>query len=328
MTLLIVGCRILQSYPEPAVQWVEGRDKAGKRRIAVVTGVNFGGIGYYIATGLLELDYHVVMVDCHPKEHMQEVSESLLIESKHKGAVDYIQADLLDWDSLKQLAQELKGSCPVIDILVNNAGGVPIGVTPDGFRKTFFLDYVAQFYLTYHLLENVSRSSWGRIITTSSSASGMKTDINQVMESIKPHSDAAEKIKDPLYWYSRAKFCINLMTTHLQQMLDSKRSAGSSSRIMVNCFHPGVVASRIWVSSIPGLKPIVKIFDYVALLSMRSPKNGARTALVLAAAQPDNIQISGQWWFNNKPHIPIVAGRDPVLAAALWKWSEELIRDH
>jgi NAD(P)-dependent dehydrogenase (short-subunit alcohol dehydrogenase family) len=95
-----------------------------------------------------------------------------------------------------------------------------------------------------------------------------------------------------------------------------RRLAGSG--VGTYSLHPGVVASDVWRTVPWPLRALMK-------LGMISTDEGARTSLYCATS-PAVAEQTGLYYDRCAPRTPSTAARDPLLAAELWRRSEEWVR--
>jgi NAD(P)-dependent dehydrogenase (short-subunit alcohol dehydrogenase family) len=213
-------------------------------------------------------------------------------------------ADLTRLDEVRRLAAELRERYDHIDVLANNAGAMftERHVTPDGLERTFALNHLGPFLLTTLLLD---RLDGGRVVTTASDAhTGGALDFADLQ---------SERSFRPMGTYGTTKLCNILFTREL-----ARREAG---RLTANCFHPGVV--RTGFGKNDGL--LYKAGLTLAGPFLRSPARGARSLVWLALSEEAG-RLTGAYVVYEKPVTPSPAAQDDMLAAALWRRSEELVR--
>jgi NAD(P)-dependent dehydrogenase (short-subunit alcohol dehydrogenase family) len=256
--------------PPFPLTWTNGRGKT-----ALLTGVNFNGIGYEICRSLLALGYTVVAVDIHDECHMATVIASLTQDSA--GEMSYIRADLTSFQDITKLVQIFRNRHSSLELLINNAGGSIPGKTAQGFPKTFMLCYLAPYVLTMALLDLLKQAPDGRIIYTCSSSANMIE-----LLSLKPFrvshikAGANEADDNDFFHYARAKLCIALLTKSLQSRLDNAALHNGEeckrSNVTVNCFHPGAVGSNIWMAGKRFMGPFFHPFNAFVKGCLRTPQ--------------------------------------------------------
>jgi 3-hydroxybutyrate dehydrogenase len=132
-----------------------------KGRTALVTGAG-SGIGKAIAVAFANEGANVLVNDL--TEAGRSVADDI-------GGT-FIQADLSDGEAVVALARHALEACGRIDILVNNAGFqhvAPVEEFPeDTWVKMIQVMLIAAFQLTQHLVPQMKKKRWGRIINMSS----------------------------------------------------------------------------------------------------------------------------------------------------------------
>ena len=94
----------------------------------------------------------VVMVVRNQEKGEKALAE--IIENTGNKSVSLMLCDMSSMASIRDFANEFKKKHSQLDVLVNNAGGEfsKREVTPEGFERTFAVDYLAPFLLTNELL--------------------------------------------------------------------------------------------------------------------------------------------------------------------------------
>jgi NAD(P)-dependent dehydrogenase (short-subunit alcohol dehydrogenase family) len=271
-------------------------------KVAVVTGAS-SGIGVEIARGLASKGARVGMV-CRDRARSEPVREAVAAETGQP--VDLFLADLSSLAQVRRVAAELLAAYPRLDVLVNNAGAV-FGrktMSVDGIEMSFALNHLAAFLLTDLLLPRLRASPAARIVVVSSAAHRMgRMDLENLR---------GEDGYGAMRMYARSKLANVLFTRELARRLDG-------SPILVNCLHPGVVATRFGETG----GPITSLFYRIGSLFMRKAARGADTAVWLANSP--EVTGSGGYYFDRREAYTSAEARDLELARRLWRVSEELV---
>jgi retinol dehydrogenase 12 len=247
--------------------------------ICLITGAT-DGVGKATATALARNGYAVVLAARNEAKAATVTRE--IVTSTGNRDVDYLIADLSSLAQLRRLAETFMVRYPRLDVLINNAGIItPQRVlTEDGYEKTFQVNYLAQFYLTQLLLNELEKSPQGRVINLSSSVyRAGKFD---------PANLQSEQRFSTIGTYAASKLCVLLFTIELAQRL-------KPTRVTANAVHPGIVRTPM-MREAPG---VFRLISYAALPFSRSPDSGAATSVFLASS-PDAARISGQYLANAK----------------------------
>jgi retinol dehydrogenase 12 len=247
--------------------------------ICLITGAT-DGVGKATATELARNGYAVVLAARNEAKAATVTKE--IVTSTGNRDVDYLIADLSSLAQLRRLAETFMVRYPRLDVLINNAGIITPQrvVTEDGYEKTFQVNYLAQFYLTQLLLNELEKSPQGRVINLSSSVyRAGKFD---------PDNLQSEQRFSTIGAYASSKLCVLLFTIELARRL-------KPTRITANAVHPGVVRTPM-MRGAPG---VLRLISYAALPFSRSPDKGATTSVFLASS-PDAERTSGHYFANAK----------------------------
>jgi NAD(P)-dependent dehydrogenase (short-subunit alcohol dehydrogenase family) len=233
-----------------------------------------------------------------------EAAREEIVAASGNPSVELLVADLASQEAIRHLAQEfLARHDRRLDVLVNNAGAIipKRAVTPDGLEATFATNYLAPFLLTSLLLPALRDAAPSRVVNI---ASGVQSwghiDFSDLQSARRYGSMRA---------YAQAKLAVITWTYELARRL-------SGSGVTANVLEPGVVNT-----SMPGA-----ISPFVTLMKpfMRTPEEGARTAIFLATA-PRAEGYNGNY-FNAKgaPTESVKQSYDETVARRLWDVSARL----
>jgi len=274
---------------------------------AVITGAT-SGIGFALTKHLVKTGVYVIGVGRSDQKNL--LAKERILAEIPKGAVDYLNADLAHPQSIRMLAKDVEKHLAGegfshLDILVNNAGVYleHKKKTADGIEKTFAVNYLAQFRLTYFLRSLLAKSHHGKMISVSSFAH-YNTPMN------------LNRIADPrpyigLLAYKRSKLCSVLFVRELR-----KKALGFTAYAV----DPGLVNTSIGSKSGPGISGLVWT---LYRKNGMSPETSAKDLLHIITA--DDLHISDGVYFKERKAIqPSKNALDNVLAERLWDLSCEL----
>lgn len=279
-----------------------------QNKVCLVTGAN-SGIGYETALALAEQGATVVMV-CRNRARGEAARDQIVAQTGNQ-TVDLLIADLSSQQSIRTVAAEFQRNYDALHVLVNNAGAAfrSRRESVDGLEMTFALNHMGYFLLTDLLLDLLKASAPARIVNVASAAhlnAELDFDNLQLTEGYSLFKA-----------YANSKLANIYFTYELDRRLNDVERSG----VTVNALHPGVVGTSIWGSAIPLLGPI---FNLVGRLVMRSPAEGAATAIYLASS-PEVKSVSGQYFVDCKPARSSKKSQDEEIAQRLWEVSEGLV---
>ncbi len=268
-------------------------------RNVLITGGN-SGIGYEMALSLAGQGDRVIIAG---RDEGKSQAAIQLIKSKHAEAqLESLPLDLGDFDDVDRFAQAALAKMPVIDVLILNAGlyTLKLHTLRNGFEAMMGIMHFGHFRLVQHLLPAVKSAAQGRVIVTSS-----------VMHKLGKINEAS--FRDPsqhkvgLLAYGQAKLANLLFARELARRL-------KDTKVTVNAFHPGAVATPIY-------REAPSLAAKIMMAFMLSPQKGADTAIWLAN-DPSLATVSGEYFVKRKLQKGSAASRDPELARYLWELSE------
>jgi NAD(P)-dependent dehydrogenase (short-subunit alcohol dehydrogenase family) len=190
--------------------------------------------------------------------------------------VSFHLADLSDFDAVRESAEHIAVANPRIDVLVHNAGALTRDYqqAPDGTELTLATHVLGPFLLTALLMPVLRAGAPARVITMSSG--GMYTqrfDLDQ-LEMDRQHYNGTVA-------YARAK--------RAQVVLNQEWARRTpASDVLFHAMHPG------WVDT-PGVMSGLPTFHRVMRPLLRTPDQGADTAVWLASATEPLASTGGFW---------------------------------
>lgn len=273
-------------------------------QVCLVTGAT-SGIGLATATGLARMGA-TVLITARNTEKGERACTTIKTSSGNND-VDFLIADLSSQQEIRRLATDVRQRYPRLHVLVNNAGTMSFErrLSVDGIEMTLAVNHLAPFLLTNLLLEPLQAAGSARVVTVSSDAQNSGyIDFDNLQ---------GEKEYRGFRAYAQSKLCNVLFTYALARRL---RGTG----VTVNCLHPGVVATNIWPMA---RGPFLTMLLTVVQPLFKSPEQGARTSLFLAAA-PQLEGVSGRYYKNSKEKRSAKISYDEAVQERLWQVSEQL----
>jgi dehydrogenase/reductase SDR family protein 12 len=247
-------------------------------RHVLVTGAN-SGLGYAISEELAALGATLTLVVRDP-DRGEEARRSI-VDRTDNPAVSIELADISDLASVRDLAARLAAAHPRLDVLIHNAGVLldERRESADGVELTFATHVLGPFLLTGLLVPLLQVAAPSRVIWVSSAGMyAARLDIDDLQSE---HGEF-----DGTAAYARAKRAQVMLAE-----LWARRLA--PSRVTVDAMHPG------WVDT-PGLQRSLPTFYRLLWLFLRTPPQGADTAVWLAAA-PGLDGETGRFWCDRRP---------------------------
>jgi NAD(P)-dependent dehydrogenase (short-subunit alcohol dehydrogenase family) len=274
-----------------------------REKVCVITGAT-SGIGLAAAEALATLGANLVLIARDPARGA--IALRRLRECAPSSRISIHNADLERMSEMRRLGAELRAAYPRIDVLVNNAGAQfeRRGLTEDGLERTFALNHMAYFLLTYELRERLAASTPARVINVASQAHvNARLDFDDLN---------LEHGYGGWLAYSRSKLANILFTRELARRF---RPAG----VTANALHPGFVASRFGYNN----SGLFRIKLFLAKRVAISPETAAETIVHLASV-PELATATGGYYVRSMPAEPSEAARDDAAARRLWDMSNEI----
>jgi len=269
-------------------------------KTVVITGAS-GGIGLETARGLAERGARVIMA-VRSRER-GEAAIANIRSTVPDARLELVLADLYSLAEIRAAGAELRGRLERVDALVNNAGMIhkTHELTVDGFERTFALNHLAAFQLTYELRDLLAG---GRVVTVSS----------QGHRFARFHwDDLATGWPGEIAAYGASKLCNIWFAKEAARRMASR---GTTS----NALHPGTVASNFGGATGSAL---FKYGMVIARPFLKTPAQGARTSVYLASS-PEVAGVTGEFFNKCKIATPSRRARDEASARRLWELSEQL----
>jgi len=285
----------------------QNTDMLMSNKTVIVTGGN-SGIGKESAIALCQMGAHVVMA-CREMAYGNEKPVADVIDEIEQlipGAqLSFIPLDLACLASIRQFGERFARQHDQLDVLLNNAGVLSMEQqqTRDGFELTMGTNHLGPFLLTNLLLEQLVKTPRSRIVNVSSKthARGRLSFKENTIETRWPYT--------ALSAYADSK----LANIYFTQAL-AERLAGTDTT--VNALHPGGVATNIW----PESRGIIGMIKRRMIKNLNAPAKGARTSVYLCSS-PEVDNISGKYFYKNKPLSPHRRARDRSVQERLWQVS-------
>ena len=263
----------------------------------LITGAT-SGIGKATAMGLAKLGASIVFTarDVDKAEAAKlEISE----KSGNKN-VEFMVCDLASFDSIRECCNAFAAKHERLDVLISNAGvwDYKRKESRDGIENTFATNYLAPFMMTNLLLGLLKKSAPSRIVNVASALHDGSIDFGDIEFKRRPFSGTGA--------YRQSKLSLILFTKLLAEKL-------KGTGVVVNCLHPGVIATNIMREANLAYKGFFRTFG-------KSPEKGAETSIYLASSH-EIENVTGEYFANKKIARSSRESNDMTLARRLWEAS-------
>ena len=272
----------------------------------VLTGAS-DGIGAAAAENLVAAGHRVLVVGRSP-EKTRAVADRL--------GVAYAVADYTRLEEVRRLADQIRATYPDLDVLGNNAGAQfsHASLTEDGFERTFQVNYLAPFLLTW-LLRDLLVARHGAVVATASAAARLfgRLDLED-LTGVRHFSSS--RAYGPFRAYGNAKVATVLFTRALHHRYhDDGLSAVAVS--------PGIVATNFGFD----MGPLYDLAFRSALGRLfSSPEAGGELLAGFLAGTPGQDWRSGQLYGTRHTVVRTnPQAYDPALELVVWTRTLELL---
>jgi NAD(P)-dependent dehydrogenase (short-subunit alcohol dehydrogenase family) len=169
-----------------------------KNKIVLITGAT-SGIGFQTALALAKMGAQVIITG--RSKSSGEVAVAEIKAANGNAKVDLLIGDLSAQANVRSLAEQFKGWYERLDVLINNAGlaASQKEVTADGVESNFAVNVAAPFLLTHLLMDSLTASPSGRVVTLMGGDVPAKLDTDNLQ---------AERSFDGLNSYSQSKLAM------------------------------------------------------------------------------------------------------------------------
>lgn len=252
---------------------------ASHRRIAVLTGAT-GGIGRWIALGLVRAEYHVVIV-CRDRARGERLQQWLAQQAASQISTELQIADLSSLSETRLAGQRISDTHAAISLLVNNAGMFSAKriVTAEGRERVLAVNHLSPYVLIDALEPALCAGAPSRIVNVGSSTSDRGGIDAQRLERKRGLSLRG--------WNMVRAYRESKLAMMLTSFTRAERLRGSG--VVVNVVHPGTVATGL----IRERGPIGVAWRLMAPFCL-TEEQGAQTPL-FAALDPAWATTTGQY---------------------------------
>ena len=220
-----------------------------------------------------------------------------------------IACDLSEPRSIESAITSVREFQNKLDAVICNAGVMRLPQLQNkyNFELQFFTTHIGHFLLVMGLLDRLA--SRGRVVMLSSSAHEMTRGKGIDFDNL-----SGENGYSPWGSYAQSKLCNLLFARHLATQLLARE-------LTANAVNPGVILTPL----MKHMNPLIHVAGrLVSPVFMKSVAQGAATQ-VYVATHPSLERVSGRYFADCNEKNSSLQGDDPLLAAALWKKTEEIV---
>lgn len=247
-------------------------------KVVIITG-GTSGIGLALAQGAVRRGATVELIG-RSADKGQRVAEELEADcSDGQEPPRFRKADIGDLDDVGSLARDLMADHPRIDVLVHVAGAIIAErtETAQGIEATWASMVVGPFLLTELLRHPLGQAAPGRVIWMTSGGMYLRSQSGDEQWNQRDYNGT--------FAYAEAKRAqVDLTAEFAEQW--------PAAEVVSHATHPG------WVDT-PGVSGQLETFYKVMGPILRSPEEGADTALWLASAR-EALDHSGELWLDRR----------------------------
>ena len=276
-----------------------------KDKVCLITGSN-SGIGYATTSALAEMDATVVMAVRNRKRG--EIARSNIVEKTRNEKLEIMICDVSSKYSISAFVKEFSENYNRLDVLINNAGAVfsKRKTTEDGFERSFAVNYLGPFQLTYKLLPILKSSSPSRVINVSS---GMHKTGKINFEDLQRNQNYNE-----MQVYADTKLMVTTITYEWAQRLEG-------TGVSVNVVEPGFVATNLGRNS----GSIISRLSFGLMRFIQvSPEKGAETSVYMASSN-EVEGVTGKCYAKLKETTTSKMSYDTATQKRLWNTTLKLL---
>jgi len=269
---------------------------------ALVTGCN-SGIGYETMRVLALRGANVL--GAAPTAEKGKVACASI-----EGSATPLAVDLADFDSIVECANEIDALDVELDMIVCNAGILLAEpAQARGLERHFVVNHLGHSILVNRLLPRLLAARAARVVVTGSSAYGKAPDGGIQFQDLSSEKN----------WHGGTAYFHSKLANGLFSLELARRFRGTNATS--NCVNPGAVDTNIF------RHVGTKAARNMTANNMKSVARGAATSCYVAT-HPSLDRVSGIFFVDCKPAIPMMHMRDTRMANELWRVSEDLVRDY
>lgn len=300
-------------------QWTATAMPSQQGRVALITGAN-SGLGLESARALAAAGATVVLA-CRSLAKAEAARQELLAGAG-SGALDVLEMDLADLQSVRAGARLVQERYGRLDLLLANAGVMapPRMRTRQGFELQFGVNHLGHYALTRLLLPLLQEQPGARVVHVTSGA--------QYFGKLNFDDLNGERRYDRWAAYGQSKLANVALALELQRRLQA-----TSSGVWSLAAHPGLARTNLQPASVAASGARLEAVAYRLMDPLfQSAAMGALPQLFAATAaeaEPGGHYGPSRFGGLNgwpAPARVAPAALDPAQGSRLWEVSEQLCR--
>ncbi|RZC36874.1 adh short domain containing protein [Asbolus verrucosus] len=270
------------------------------------------GIGYQVCLNLASRGCRVIIAD----KDDSEKSKNRIIALTQNPNIISKYLDLSSFKSVRDFADDFKGTEGRLDILVNNAGISVSSLKPteDGLDLLMQVNYLGPFLLTHLLIDLLKKSAPSRIVFTSSCLAFLgDLKSNDVYFTTSNSCSSFTTLNS----YSNSKLATLIASDIFAKKL---KYTGVTS----NSLHPGLVLTNIFkaLKKIENTGSISEMFFNICHFFFgKSIWEGAQTTTHLAVCE-DLDGVTGEYFWDCRRFVKPRRAYDEEMCQKIWELSE------
>ncbi|MCS5706314.1 oxidoreductase [Synechococcus sp. FGCU-3] len=304
------------SFPQ---RWTTNAMPSQQGRVALITGAN-SGLGLESARSLMARGATVVLA-CRSRAKAEAARQELLAGAGG-GALDVLELDLADLESVQTGARQVQERYGRLDLLLANAGVMapPRMRTRQGFELQFGVNHLGHYLLTRLLLPLLQAQAGARVVHVTSGA--------QYFGRLNFGDLNAERRYDRWAAYGQSKLANVALALELQ-----RRLRAADSGVWSLAAHPGLARTNLQPASVAASGASLEAAAYRLMDPLfQSAAMGALPQLFAATApeaEPGGHYGPSRFGGLNGWPVPArvaPAALNPAQGSRLWEVSEQLCR--
>ncbi len=299
-----------------ALQVLHGVNLTGKS--ALITGAS-SGVGFETARALACHGCHVLMA-VRDLNKGQKAVEAIRRDRPH-AECSLIPVELTSLKSVSTCAERVKEHCEHLDALILNAGvfGIDFCLTEDGLEQMFQVNYLSHVYLAHLLKPLLGKDRSSRVVFLSAESHRFASLTSETISSYSAVSPvSSNSFPSSIFAYNNSK----LLCLMFSLEADARRTR-KWNQVQWFAVHPGNMVSGTGLSRNWWLYRL--LFTLVRPFAKSAEQ--AAGSVAFAAFAPEAAALPMTYVNNCFPCVPSALARDQVGRDAVWKLTQDILRE-